>query len=193
MPRSLRCYAGLRRIGPLAVVGALLIAPTEAGARRRTTGIDRGGYLVESILGCGNCPTSGTLTGEPIASRNLGGGGLTLSVPPFAGVASNITPDRETGIGSWTDVEIKQAIVCGKRPSHGRLSNTELAVVMATPFFEALTPSDLDAAVSHLRSVPAIRNEVAAPVYRLPQQHQPFPGAEADFADEKMSDPVYRG
>jgi len=67
--------------------------------------------------------------------------------------------DRETGIGSWTDVEIKRAIVCGKGPSHGRL----------------------------------IRNEAAAPGYRLPQQHQPFPDAEADFADEKMSDPVYRG
>lgn len=67
--------------------------------------------------------------------------------------------DRETGIGSWTDVEIKRAIVCGKGPSHGRL----------------------------------IRNEAAAPGYRLPQQHQPFRGAEADFADEKKSDPVYRG
>jgi hypothetical protein len=85
------------------VVGALLIAPTEAGARRRTTGIDRGGYLVESILGCGNCHTSGTLAGGPIASRNLGGGGPTLLVPPFAGVASNITPDRQTGIGSWSN------------------------------------------------------------------------------------------
>ena len=152
-----------------------------------------GRYLVESILGCGNCHTPKTATGEPIASRNLSGGGLTFSVPPFAGVASNITPDRETGIGTWTDDEIKRAIVEGKRPNHGRLANTDLGVVMATSFFTALTPRDLDAVVTYLRSVPAIRNEVAAPVYRMAQKHQPFPEAKAGFSDVAMNDPVYRG
>jgi mono/diheme cytochrome c family protein len=147
---------------------------------------------VESILACGNCHTSKSLTGEPIASRNLGGG-LSFSPPPFVGVASNITPDRETGIGAWSDDEIKRAIVKGVRPNRGRLANTPLAVVMATPFFKALTPSDLEAVVSYLRSVPAIRNEVPAPIYRMPQVHQPFPDAEAGYSDAKMSDPVYRG
>ncbi|MGZ9032537.1 MAG: c-type cytochrome, partial [Burkholderiaceae bacterium] len=116
-----------------------------------------------------------------------------FSVPPFAGVASNITPDRETGIGTWTDEEIKRAIVQGTRPSHGRLANTQLGVVMATSFFKALTPGDLDAVVKYLRSVPSIRNDVATPVYRAPQKHQPFPDAEAGFSEEKMNDPVYRG
>lgn len=64
---------------------------------------------------------------------------------------------------------------------------------MATSFFTALTRSDLDAVVAYLRSVPAIRNEVAAPLYRLPQKHQPFPDAEAGFSDTSMSDPIYRG
>jgi mono/diheme cytochrome c family protein len=65
--------------------------------------------------------------------------------------------------------------------------------VMATPFFKELTASDLGAVVAYLRSVPAIRNEVAPPVYRMPQQHQPFPDAETAFSEAKMSDPVYRG
>jgi mono/diheme cytochrome c family protein len=192
MSRSFRWYTNQHRSGPLAIVGALLVASIEAGAQVPSAGVERGRYLVESILGCGNCHTPKSLTGEPIASRNLSGG-LSFSVPPFVGVASNITPDRETGIGSWSDDDIKRAIVEGRRPNHGRLANTELGVVMATSFFKALTPSDLDAVVAYLRSVPSIRNEVAAPVYRLPQKHQPFPDAEAGFTDAKVNDPVYRG
>ena len=164
----------------------------DAAAQAPGARVDRGRYLVEGILGCGNCHTPKTAEGEPIASRNLSGG-LTFSVPPFGGVASNITPDRETGIGSWSDDDIKRAIVEGRRPSHGRLANTELAVVMPTSFIKALTPPDLDAVVAYLRSVPPIRNEVAPPVYRMAQKHQPFPVAEAGFDDARMGDPVYRG
>ena len=183
----------LQRLRQLAMLGALLVSTFDASAQARSAGVERGRYLVESILGCGNCHTPKSPTGEPIASRNLSGGGLSFSPPPFVGVATNITPDRETGIGTWSDDEIKRAIVEGKRPNHGRLPNTELAVVMATSFFKALTRSDLDAVVAYLRSVPAIRNEVATPLYRLPQKHQPFPDAEVGFSDAKMSDPVYRG
>jgi mono/diheme cytochrome c family protein len=193
MLRSLRWCTTLRSLGPLALLGALLVTAVDAGAQAAGARVERGRYLVEGILGCGNCHTPKSPAGEPIASRNLGGGSLTFSVPPFGGVASNITPDRETGIGSWSDADIKRAIVEGKRPNHGRLANTELAVIMPTPFIKALTPSDLDAVVAYLRSVPAIRNEVVPPVYRMAQKHQPFPDAEAGFSDEKMGDPVYRG
>ena len=193
MSHSFRWYMYLQQLVPVALLAALLVAPVEGRAQAPSAGIERGRYLVESILGCGNCHTPKTPAGEPIASRNLSGGGLSFSLPPFVGVASNITPDRETGIGGWSDDEIKRAIVEGKRPNHGRLPNTDLGVVMATPFFKALTPSDLNAVVAYLRSVPAIRNEVAAPVYRMPQKHQPFPDAETAFSDAKMNDPVYRG
>lgn len=175
-----------------AAIGVLALAST-AGRAAPGTPVERGRYLVESILACGNCHTPKAPDGTPIAARNLSGGGLTFSIPPFAGPASNITPDRDTGIGTWSDADIKRAIVDGKRPGHGRLPNSELAVVMASPFFRALTPTDLDAVVAYLRSVPPIRNEVAAPVYRMPPVHQPFPGAEAGFADAKMGNPLYRG
>src|SRR5512145_1934632 len=189
----LRSCERIRHRLPAAVLGALLVVSVEASAQPAAAKVERGRYLVESILGCGNCHTPKAPDGTPIAARNLSGGGLTFSIPPFSGPATNITPDRETGIGTWTDAEIKRALVTGKRPGHGRLANTELAVVMATPFFKALTPSDLDAVVAYLKSVPPIRNEVTAPVYRMPQTHQPYPVAEAGFSDAKMSDPVYRG
>lgn len=191
MTQSSYPWSGLRT-GGLVALAILLFATAGAGAQSATP-LERGRYLVESILGCGNCHTPKTPTGEPIASRNLAGGGVSFTLPPFVGVASNITPDRETGIGTWSDAEIKRAIVEGVRPNHGKLPNTTLGVVMAVSFFKALTPSDLDAVVAYLRSVPAIRNEVAAPTYRAPQVHQPFPGAEAGFEESKMGDPVYRG
>jgi len=170
----MRWCTTLRRFGPLLLLGALLVTAIDAEAQVPGARIERGRYLVEGILGCGNCHTPKSPAGEPIAGRNLGGG-VTFSVPPFAGAASNITPDRETGIGSWSDADIKRAIVEGKRPNYGRLANTELAVVMPTSFIKALTPSDLDAVVAYLRSVPAIRNEVVPPVYRMAQKHPAVP------------------
>ena len=192
MLRSCLCYESLRRMRCRALFVTLLLSGAWAGAQAPTPAVERGRYLVESILACGNCHTAKSPTGEPIARRNLAGG-LSFSPPPFIGVASNITPDRETGIGAWSDDEIKRAIVKGVRPDHGRLASTQLAVVMATSFFKALTPSDLDAVVAYLRSIPVVRNEAPTPTYRMPQVHQPFPDAEAGFADAKMSDPVYRG
>src|SRR5512139_47032 len=192
MRRSGLWFASRGRPWFLAPFAMLLLFTARAGAQPPADRVGHGRYLVESILGCGNCHTPKSTTGEPIADRNLGGG-LAFSIPPFAGVASNITPDRETGIGAWSDDEIKRAIVEGKRPNHGRLAGTELGVVMATSFFKALTPRDLDAVVKYLRSVPAVRNQVAAPVYRMAQKHQPFPDAEAGFSDGKMDDPVHRG
>jgi len=138
MPRSLGWCTTFRVLGPLALLGALLVTSIDAGAQAPGARVERGRYLVESILGCGNCHTPKTPEGEPIASRNLSGGGLTFSLPPFAGAASNITPDPDTGIGRWSDDDIKRAMVEGKRPNHGRLANTELAVPLNSDVFSAL-------------------------------------------------------
>jgi mono/diheme cytochrome c family protein len=180
----------LRAVRRAALALAWLV-PVAATAQAPAPPLERGRYLVESILACGNCHTPKSASGEPIASRNLSGGGLTFNVPPFSGPASNITPDRDSGIGTWSDEDIKRAIVAGKRPNHGRLANTELAVVMATPFFAALTPADLDAVVTYLRAVPPIRNVTAAPEYRMPQRHQPLPGTSE--AGRRLTNAVERG
>ena len=68
--------------------------------------VQRGGYLVNGILTCGNCHTPGPgrreLTGEMHA-----GGVIEWDTPTFKVKGPNITPDRETGIGDWTDAQIK--------------------------------------------------------------------------------------
>ena len=105
----------------------------------------------------------------------------------------NITPDRETGIGAWSDAEIKRALVEGVRPGHGRLAGTPLAAVMPAGFFKALLPGDLDAIVAYLRSVKPVRNATPLPVYKLPVVHDKYPDAEAGFTEAQMADPVRRG
>src|SRR5476649_2327294 len=77
--------------------------------------VERGKYLVESIAGCGNCHTPQGPNG-PDMGRALSGGPPIDEPNLFTALPSNITPDAETGIGKWTDAQIKLAIREGKRP-----------------------------------------------------------------------------
>jgi mono/diheme cytochrome c family protein len=156
------------------------------------TPLERGDYLVNSILACGNCHTPKTASGEPIADKELSGG-LVFTTPAFDAVASNITPDRETGIGGWSDAEIKRAITEGVRPHHGRLAGAQLAAVMPVNFYKAMLPSDLDAVVAYLRSVKPIRNAIADPAYKAPVHRDAYPDAETGFTEVAFRDPVKQG
>lgn len=155
--------------------------------------IERGRYLANTILACGNCHTPKDARGNPIANRELAGGGLTFNLPPFAGMASNITPDMETGIGAWSDQEIRAAISQGERPNHGRLAGKPLGLPMWVNFYKALLPTDLDAVVAYLRSIPPVRNEIPPPTYRVPVHRERYPDAERGFNERDMQDPVRRG
>ena len=67
--------------------------------------VERGKYLVNTIMTCQNCHTPKGERGAPIYERDLSSG-LSWDEPPFKVTASNITQDKETGIGSWTDEQI---------------------------------------------------------------------------------------
>jgi mono/diheme cytochrome c family protein len=161
--------------------GALADAPDE-----------RGGYLVKTIMACGNCHTPRDADGKSIAEKTLSGG-LTITSPAFTATAPNITPDRETGIGSWTDPEIKRALVEGMRPDHGHLAGVPLAAVMPAGFYKALLPADLEAVVTYLHIVRPMRSEVPEPVYKAPVHREPYPDAETGFSVGALADPVRRG
>src|ERR1700737_4303823 len=83
--------------------------------------VKRGGYLVNTIMACGNCHTPRDADGKTIAEKAFSGG-LTFTTPTFIATAPNITPDIETGIGSWSDAEIKRALVEGLGRDIGRLA-----------------------------------------------------------------------
>src|SRR5258708_25338004 len=93
------------------------------------TPAERGNYLVNTIMACGNCHTPRDDEGKPMADKALSGG-LAFATPGFDATAPNITPDTETGIGSWSDAEISRALSDGMRPDHGNPSGWALAATM---------------------------------------------------------------
>lgn len=176
--------------------GLLLLVTLACGAApalAQDSLLERGRYLVNAVMACGNCHTPKDAQGRPVAGKELAGGGVSVDIPPFAVTPSNITPDVETGIGAWTDAEIQRAITHGERPAKGPHAGQPLATMMAANFFKALLPRDLDAIVAYLRSVPAVRNPLPAPVYRAPVRHAPFAEADRGFTERDLQDPVRRG
>jgi mono/diheme cytochrome c family protein len=120
--------------------------------------IDRGRYLV-NIGGCMDCHTPGYFFGKPDMARYLGGSEVGFEIPgagTFYG--PNLTPDRETGLGSWTNAQIVTALQTGARPD-GRV----LAPIMPWQAFAKLTKNDANAIAAFLKSLPPVKNKVPGP------------------------------
>ena len=124
--------------------------------------LERGKYLMGSIVACGNCHTPKGPDGRAIADRELAGG-EELDTPVFHAVSANITPDKETGIGNWTDDQIVDAIRNGKRPD-----GTIIGPPMPIAFYRGMADSDVRAIVAYLRTVRPINNKVEKSTYKIP-------------------------
>jgi mono/diheme cytochrome c family protein len=120
--------------------------------------VARGKYLV-TIGGCNDCHTPGALLGKPDFSRALGGSEVAFAIPGLGVFAGpNLTPDKETGLGDWTDDQIIAAITAGVTPK-GR----QLAPIMPYAALSHLTSDDAHAIVAYLKSLPAVKNAVPGP------------------------------
>jgi hypothetical protein len=87
-------------------------------------------------------------------------GGLLVRIAPFGDFpTANLTSDKATGLGNWTDDEIKRAITRGIRRNGTRL----LPFPMDYASLSTLAPDDLDAMVKYLRTIPPIVNNVPEP------------------------------
>jgi mono/diheme cytochrome c family protein len=170
--------------------GALLLAAASGASAESPA--ERGDYLVNTIMACGNCHSPRDADGRMIPEKAFSGG-LSFTTPAFIATAPNITPDVETGIGSWSDAEIRRALVEGRRPDHGRLAGVPLAAIMPANFYRALLPDDLAAVVAYLRTIKPVRSEAPDPVYKAPVHRDPYPDAEAGFDKTVFADPVRRG
>jgi mono/diheme cytochrome c family protein len=169
-----------------AVLG--LVAVVTAGAASAQTPVERGKYLVEGILTCGNCHSPRGPGGVIDAGRLHSGGPQEWDTPAFKVKGSNITPDRDTGTGSWSADDLKRAVRDGVRPN-----GVQLAPIMPYGFYKVFTPADLDAVVAYLKSVPAVRNETQPPVYKAPMHVEIPPGGEKPMSEAELRDPVKRG
>jgi mono/diheme cytochrome c family protein len=85
-------------------LAALSVSSANAGALE--TQLQRGKYLV-SFSTCSNCHTPGSLLGHPDLTRLLAGSDVGYAIPGLGiFVPPNLTPDKTTGLGSWTFVNV---------------------------------------------------------------------------------------
>lgn len=151
------------------------------------TMVERGAYLVNSVMVCHNCHTPRGPQGLDL-SRALSGGSQVFDEPAFKVSGSNITPDQDTGIGKWSDAELKRFLVSGIRPD-----GTKVAPIMPTAFYTVLTGRDLDALTAYLRSVPSVRHEMPAPEYKIALKPEVPTYAGKQASEQELSDKLARG
>jgi len=134
-----------------------------AAAGAAETLVERGAYLVTTVGACGNCHTPRDAASNPIANMELAGGFEFDDAPIGHVVTPNITPDPETGIGSWTAEQIITALRDGKRPD-----GTIIGPPMPIRVYRQLSDSDAAAIAAYLRSLKPIRHVVARTTYKMP-------------------------
>jgi mono/diheme cytochrome c family protein len=106
-----------------------------------------GRYIAVTVSHCMQCH-SPRVDGLPDLNRmGAGGNGYTGSDGRTA-VSANITPGNPSGIATWTDAQVKQAITKGIRPD-----GSKLVPVMDFDLYEQMTSEDLDALVGFLRAL----------------------------------------
>jgi mono/diheme cytochrome c family protein len=162
-----------------------LVALACAGAAHAESQLERGSYLVNTIMTCGNCHSP---KGPPaaVAGKDFSGG-LRFTTPVFDVTAPNITPDKQTGIGTWSAADIKKLLLSGV-PKDGKP-----IAVMPTGFYGILLPTDLDAIVLYIQSIKPVSNKVPAPVYRVPMSQQVIPWAQKPIDPAELTDKIKRG
>jgi len=119
--------------------------------------IRRGEYLVYGPSHCSECHSSPSADAEDVAGPGqrapLVGGRRMAAAPLGALYTRNLTTDRETGIGRYTDGQIARTLRYAVRPD-GR------AVLQLLMPFQNMSDADLTAIISFLRSQPPVRNAV---------------------------------
>jgi hypothetical protein len=74
--------------------------------------------------------------------------------------AANLTPERETGLGEWTDQTFVDTIRSGRVMGKGR----PVLPPMPFPALQNLTDEDLQAIFAYLKTIPPVKNKVPEPV-----------------------------
>jgi mono/diheme cytochrome c family protein len=132
----------VRTVARVAIVGVALAAMAGApsvAVAQSSVDVARGRYIFGAAGGCG-CHT--------VPNQPPNSGGRRYDGPYGTVYSTNITPDRQTGIGAWTDDQIITAIRLGRRPNGERL-----IPVHPFPVFNGMAEEDLRALVAFLRSV----------------------------------------
>lgn len=132
----------------LAVVATPLPGPWQPDPEKDPAW-NRGAYLVAAIGRCGYCHTPRNALGAPDTKRLLAG----TAEGPDGKKVPNITPERKTGIGTWTLDDIVGLLTDGHTPDFDFVGGTMAEIVKSTA---RLSEADRRAIAVFLRSVPAV-------------------------------------
>lgn len=138
--------------------------------------IARGKYLTNGASHCFLCHSERDWTkpGAPPIESKKGGGKIFINQDGFRLVAPNITPDRETGAGTWTDDMFARAI----REGVGH-DGRALHFLMRYQMFKHFSDEDIASIVVYLRTLPPVKNKLPKRIIPLPVQkmivHYPQP------------------
>jgi mono/diheme cytochrome c family protein len=162
---ALLCLGITFTIGWRPIIGAKKRSLTDRRFEATSARLERGRYLVDSVNGCFGCHTDQDWSkpgAPPVAGREGSGHIWSDQDLPWL-VAPNITPDKETGAGNWSDDALARAI----REGIGHDGRT-LFPSMPYPHYREMSDEDLASIIVYLRSVPPVRSQ-------LPMTKIPFP------------------
>jgi cytochrome c553 len=164
-------------IGWRPFIGAKKRALTDRKFESTSHRLIRGKYLVDAVTGCFGCHSDADWSkpgAPPMAGREGSGHIWSDQDMPWL-VAQNITPDKETGIGNWSDDTLARAI----REGIGADGRT-LFPMMPYQSYREMSDEDLASIIVYLRTVPPVKNQ-------LPTTKMPFP---LNFLIQNLPQPV---
>lgn len=139
----------------LATFAAIETPPKSAA----TSGVARGEYLTRAVSHCGECHTPRTMTMAVDNTRFLAGN--PKGKGPEGSAVPNITPDRETGLGSWSEEQITDYLETGNKPDGDVSGGLMMEVIQGSSAgYKDLTKADRQAIAKYLKSIPAIKNRI---------------------------------
>jgi mono/diheme cytochrome c family protein len=114
----------------------------------QTPSWNRGAYLAEALGHCGDCHTPRTML-QALDNRNKFSGGMAEGWRAY-----NLTSDKESGIGTWTQEDLEQYLKTGHSNNRGSAFGPMAEAVHLS--FQNLTASDVSAIVEYVRTIPAV-------------------------------------
>ena len=114
---------------------------------------NRGAYITNGLGHCSECHTQRNILGGIESTKFLGGASTGIS----GGIVPNITQDRKTGIGNWTNQDLLTFLTMGMLPDGDFVGSTMAEV---SKNISELTVYDSEAMALYLKSVPPIHNVV---------------------------------
>lgn len=140
--RRYHCFrAAAGRLFTLLLLFVCVNIPVLAAAQQT----DNGAYIF-AAAGCAGCHTQQKPKGPLLA------GGRELVTPFGSFYSPNITPDKETGIGAWTEADFFRAMRAGKSPAN-------VTYFPAFPYgsYTGMSDSDLKSLWGYLQSIPPVK------------------------------------